>query len=162
MGHFAKASSGGEVKRMAFAFVGRVVLVSYCSRLELTWETEAKGLTSARAQMQTDPSYTNRFTIADDPTPASAMGQWVLSLPKYLWELGTKHAETTEVSPRLRVLPSFAATDLEAIRTLDVRTPTLAGGPHLAPPPRATRAQIPLLHRTLLLPSFLPSSPCPR
>ncbi|ORY74513.1 hypothetical protein BCR35DRAFT_306649 [Leucosporidium creatinivorum] len=70
--HFSKVGGGSEVKKLAFGFVQRVVLI------------------------QTDPSYINRFTIPDAPSPSSKMGQWVLSLPKYLWELGVKHVETTE------------------------------------------------------------------
>ncbi|GAA5933831.1 hypothetical protein JCM1841_001310 [Sporobolomyces salmonicolor] len=75
--HFKKAGAGGagESKRRAFEFIARAILI------------------------QSDPSYTNRFDAEEVAAAAteSKLAQWLVSLPKYLWELGPKQPETTEV-----------------------------------------------------------------
>jgi len=48
-------------------------------------------------QIQSDPAYTDRFDL-DTPVLAKKTQQWVLGLPKWLWELAAKQLDTTEVS----------------------------------------------------------------
>ncbi|GAA5889840.1 hypothetical protein JCM5296_002359 [Sporobolomyces johnsonii] len=73
--HFKKAGQAGEAKRRAFEFIARAVLI------------------------QSDPSYTNRFDVDEVAAEAteSKLAQWLVSLPKYLWELGPKQPGTTEL-----------------------------------------------------------------
>jgi hypothetical protein len=43
------------------------------------------------------PGYSNRFS-PDATTADSPIGKWMLSLTKYLWELGGKASDTSDVS----------------------------------------------------------------
>ncbi|KDE09011.1 hypothetical protein MVLG_00733 [Microbotryum lychnidis-dioicae p1A1 Lamole] len=72
--HFDKANAGGETKKLSFLFIARIVM------------------------LQSDPAYIDRFTIPSaSSSSGSSIDKWLLSLPKYLWELGTKHPQTSEM-----------------------------------------------------------------
>ncbi|GAA6018421.1 hypothetical protein JCM11491_006991 [Sporobolomyces phaffii] len=77
---WSKMGKETEAKRRVFEFIARGILI------------------------QSDPAYTDRFEL-ETPTPTrSGAGrkvdkteQWVVGLPKWLWELGTKQVDTTEL-----------------------------------------------------------------
>ncbi|SCV70817.1 BQ2448_3579 [Microbotryum intermedium] len=74
--HFDKANAGGETKKLSFLFIARIVM------------------------LQSDPSYIDWFTIptsSASSSSGSSIDKWLLSLPKYLWELGTKNPQTSEM-----------------------------------------------------------------
>jgi len=92
---FNKMGKESEARRRVFEFISRSILI------------------------QSDPSYTNRFDLESQSQPPSSRGggtkpreegleetmQWCQGLGKWLWELGTKQIDTTEV--RIVVAPFF-------------------------------------------------------
>lgn len=50
-------------------------------------------------QITNQPTYVNRFSLDQEESGSdSVVGKCVLSLPRYLWELGKKDEEGSEVS----------------------------------------------------------------
>lgn len=47
--------------------------------------------------IQSIPSYNGRFKLLPNSQYAELMKEWLLSLPKVLWELKTTHLNTTKV-----------------------------------------------------------------
>lgn len=62
--HFAKEKTGNPGKKLSFEFLSRIILI------------------------QSTPGYNNRFAI--EKSMEDAIGDWIKSLPKFLWELGSR------------------------------------------------------------------------
>lgn len=121
--HFDKCAAASEGKKVAFEFISRIVLVRLCSLSSSVFATASVAhslLSFALAQLQTDPSYTNRFTLDLNhaiTSPTDPLHKYYLSLPKTLWELGPKHPSTTSVSfARVPFVPSSASTNTKLFR----------------------------------------------
>lgn len=64
LAHFAKDKTGNPGKKLSFEFLSRIILI------------------------QSTPGYNNRFAI--EKNMEDAIGDWIKSLPKFLWELGSR------------------------------------------------------------------------
>ncbi|KAI0652243.1 hypothetical protein C8Q79DRAFT_898200 [Trametes meyenii] len=70
--HAVKASSTSAVKRHTIDFIGRLVL------------------------LDREPQYTGAFKVGRDGEQDAQLEDWLLQLPKTMWELGSTHPATTE------------------------------------------------------------------
>ncbi|KAL8293477.1 hypothetical protein RQP46_000178 [Phenoliferia psychrophenolica] len=93
--HFGRISQG-EAKTAAFVFISRLVLI------------------------QSDPAYIGRFEIRDEVKETDPIGKWVLALPKFLWELGSKNPATTSLV--ISFLHRIASQGTKGLFTLPVLT----------------------------------------
>ncbi|OCH95802.1 hypothetical protein OBBRIDRAFT_871454 [Obba rivulosa] len=71
--HAIKASSASAVKKPTIEFIGRLILL----------EREAE--------------YRGSFRVGRDAAEDAKLEEWILQLPRALWELGTSHLPTTEI-----------------------------------------------------------------
>ncbi|PIL31596.1 hypothetical protein GSI_06298 [Ganoderma sinense ZZ0214-1] len=75
--HAIRASSTSAVKRHTVDFIGRLLLLNK------------------------EPEYMGHFEASHSPEHGAKLEEWVLQLPRTLWELGTNHLATTETIVRL-------------------------------------------------------------
>ncbi|GAA6059787.1 hypothetical protein JCM10212_003682 [Sporobolomyces blumeae] len=111
---WSKMPREGEARRRAFEFIARAILI------------------------QTDPAYTDRFDL-DNASHGHATQKWVFSLPKWLWELGTKQTDSTELV--LAFLLKLAQQDTKGVlpdSTLPSLAPMLVPFFHLSHPSRGS------------------------
>lgn len=74
LGYYEQCQHNSASKRVAFDFITRAYLI------------------------QSTPSYNGQFVITPHSELANLMKTWVLSLPKFLWQLRGNHVETSRVS----------------------------------------------------------------
>lgn len=74
LGYYDQCQPNSASKRVAFDFITRAYLI------------------------QSTPSYNGQFIITPHSELANLMKTWVLSLPKFLWQLRDNHVETSRVS----------------------------------------------------------------
>ncbi|KAI1793922.1 hypothetical protein LXA43DRAFT_884849 [Ganoderma leucocontextum] len=75
--HAIKASSASAVKRHTVDFIGRLLL------------------------LDKEPEYIGSFEVGRFPEQDAKLEEWILQLPRTLWELGTNQLATTETIVRL-------------------------------------------------------------
>ncbi|KAI9060172.1 hypothetical protein FKP32DRAFT_1595567 [Trametes sanguinea] len=75
--HAIKASSSSAVKRHTIDFIGRLVL------------------------LDREPEYQGSFRSGRNSEQDAELQEWIMQLPKTLWELGGSHLPTTEIIVRL-------------------------------------------------------------
>ncbi|KAI0375373.1 hypothetical protein BV20DRAFT_265919 [Pilatotrama ljubarskyi] len=97
--HATKASSASAVKKHTIDFIGRLVL------------------------LDREPEYVGSFRSGRSQEQDAKLKEWILQLPKTLWELGANHPATTETIVRLllrlsqRRSPLFHAEVYAALRS---------------------------------------------
>jgi pre-rRNA-processing protein IPI1 len=97
--HATKTSSNSAVKKLGIEFVARLVLVSQPA---LRW-TLRLDLNLSPHQLETELQYQGSFTMARTPDEAKKFEDWLVHLPKVLWELGSNNLLTTEVILRFQL-----------------------------------------------------------
>jgi pre-rRNA-processing protein IPI1 len=90
--HGLQVSSAAATKRLTVDFFVRLILVrSLSSPLTLCHHLFGS------PQLETDPRHIGTFRVCADAGCLQKIGQWVLHLPKTLWELGDTDIPCTEV-----------------------------------------------------------------
>lgn len=97
MEYFLHAPSASESKKKCFAFLSRVVLVSIYSLPSHAFPTAF--IDGIGIQIKDYAGYAN--TEGAENISKMSVNDWILTLPKYLWELSHKSLETTKVKALL-------------------------------------------------------------
>ena len=50
-----------------------------------------------RAQLETEPEYCGAFRLTHSPEHAKKVAEWLVRLPRVLWELGASNLSASEV-----------------------------------------------------------------
>lgn len=90
--HAMQSSSTSAVKKRTIEFLGRLVLVS------VSPTTLPLSIRLSIIQMETVPQYRGRFRFSSLPQLEVAVGDWLIQLPKTIWELGSQNVGCTEVN----------------------------------------------------------------
>lgn len=90
--HATKTSSKSAVKKPTLEFVARLVLVSL-SLVKFCLQR----LSYLHLKLETERQYQGGLRVGRNSEETEKFGEWVVHLPKVLWELGSSNLSTTEV-----------------------------------------------------------------
>lgn len=90
--HATKSSSNSAVKKSAIEFVARLILVSPPHNLPPPLLSNIRIL-----KLDTEHQYQGAFKAGRTAEEIEKFEEWILHLPKVLWELGSNNLFTTEV-----------------------------------------------------------------
>lgn len=89
--HAIKTPSNSAAKKHAIDFVARLVLASFSLRAFLSSSD------TIASQLETELQYRGGFKVGRTSADVKKFEEWLIHLPKVLWELGSNHPSTTEV-----------------------------------------------------------------
>ena len=108
LSHFASCGPTSTIKSSSFEFICNLVLVS--------WKFSIRLSISCWSQLDAAKGYIGHFKSGSLPQALRAkLDQWGLSLPKYLWEIGSNRPDLTEVRISLSILVGATDGDLQSI-----------------------------------------------
>jgi pre-rRNA-processing protein IPI1 len=90
--HATNTSSNSAVKKLGIEFIARLILVSL-SALSPIFLLQSKPFTR---QLETEVQYQGSFRMARSADEVKKFEDWLLHLPKVLWELGSNNLSTIE------------------------------------------------------------------